>query len=68
VLVRKAGGTPQLLGTAGADGSVRAHASLSAPATGEDWAFVVICGKDSQDCGRDGLHDVVTAPIWVRAS
>ena len=68
VLVRRAGGTPQLLGTAGANGSVRAHASLTAPATGEDWAFVVICGTDSRDCGRDGLHDVVTAPIWVRAA
>lgn len=68
VLVSKAGGTPVALGTAAADGKIRASRSISAPALGEGWWFVVICGADSTDCGRDDLHDVVTSPIWLRAA
>jgi hypothetical protein len=66
VLVGRDGGPPVSLGTAAADGTIRASHVVAAPPTGEGWWFVVICGADATDCGRDALHDVVTAPIWIR--
>lgn len=68
VLMNKAGGPPVALGTAAADGKIRSTSAVAAPATGEGWWFVVICGADSTSCGQDELYDVVTSPIWVRAA
>lgn len=66
VLVHRGGGAPLALGTAGDDGTIRASHPVVAPASGEGWWFVVICGPDSTACGVDERYDVVTAPIWLR--
>ncbi len=68
VLMSRTGGAPVALGTAGADGRIRATRAIAAPAAGEGWWFVVVCGADSTSCGQDERYDIVTAPIWVRAA
>jgi hypothetical protein len=55
---------PQPLGVAGADGSLRATQAVDAPASGEDWYFVVVCPIDETACGGNRNHLAVTAPIW----
>jgi hypothetical protein len=55
---------PQPLGLAGADGRLRVTQPVDAPASGEDWYFVVVCPIDETACGSNRNHLAVTAPIW----
>jgi hypothetical protein len=68
VLVGDALDAPRALGTAAAAGTIRAAEVVEAPATGEDWWFVVVCAPEVVDCGLAEEHSVVTAPIWLRAA
>lgn len=57
---------PVQLGAAGADGTFVASHTVGAPATGEDWWFLVVCPPEGEaPCGADQSYWAVTAPIWV---
>jgi hypothetical protein len=57
---------PVQLGAAGADGTLLASHAVEAPATGEDWWFLVVCPPDgAAPCGSDQAYWAVTAPIWL---
>ncbi|HXG27317.1 MAG TPA: neutral/alkaline non-lysosomal ceramidase N-terminal domain-containing protein, partial [Nevskiales bacterium] len=58
---------PIELGSAGAEGRFMGTRGVSAPASGEDWYFVVACAPDADNtpaCGSDQNYWIVTAPIW----
>lgn len=55
---------PQPLGVADAGGALRVTRRITAPASGEDWYFVVVCPIDEAACGSNQNLVAVTAPIW----
>lgn len=51
-----------------AEGVFNATHSVSVPATGEDWYFVVICpASEGENCGKNQNYWGVTAPLWFAA-
>jgi hypothetical protein len=68
VLVSDALSEPRPFGTADASGTLRASAAAIAPASGEDWWFVVICQPSAAGCGASEDYSAVTAPIWLQAN
>ena len=59
---------PVQLGTVGATGAFKATRSVSRPAAGQNWYFVVVCSQASTNaCGTDEVYSAVTAPIWLAA-
>ena len=60
--------SPIQLGTAGANGFGKFTHTAKAPASGEDWYFVVVCSAAGDaPCGSDQNYSAVTAPIWLAA-
>lgn len=55
---------PIALGTADAQGALIARHPVTAPVSGEDWYFVVVCPVGEAECGSSENYLAVTAPIW----
>jgi hypothetical protein len=61
-------GSPVPLGVADAGGALDATHTVTAPADGEDWWFVVVCLPGAAGpCGTTRDYAAVTAPIWIAA-
>lgn len=56
---------PIPLGQAEVDGSLKATHTVSTPASGQDWYFVVVCPLTETACGSNQNVLAVTAPIWI---
>jgi hypothetical protein len=66
-LVSNALDAPEAIGPADAGGSLRAARTVTTPAAGEHWWFVVACPVGTLECGSSPTTDLVTAPIWFRS-